>query len=67
MKFKINEDGKLEIWRKNKYVIQECPFKNYCSDKCSLFSEPEKLVDKHIKLSLCRKTIYSDNFIDERK
>ena len=70
MKFKINDLGKLEIWRKSRYQLQLCPFTRdfNCSDSCPLFGEPKER-ELEIELSLCRNNIYCRivDFVDERK
>lgn len=66
MKFRISENGQLEIWRKSKWLKQQCrPSTIPCNDYCSLFGEPEQTQDRgnggEMKsitlLKLCKRTI----------
>ena len=81
MKVKINEYGHLEIWRKDKYKDQYCPYiteqwikSSPCGDWCSLFGEPF-FFDYHaddskyeIQLRICNKLflLHLEGFTDER-
>lgn len=74
MNGKFNEDGFLYIERKNSFNLQCCPFQaeQGCGDWCPLCGEP---VGGHhtmgnienVKLSLCKKDILFDTFVDERE
>ena len=71
MKGKIDKNGKLWLWRGNKYKIQECPIHGLtynCGDWCPLFCEPEADTIEKIELDLCHSFHLFDkeNFIDER-
>lgn len=82
MKGKITKHGDFYLFRKNKYEEVFCRLAPTvgvpCSDSCALFGEPQLVcVSSHegmlekdqtrIKLSLCHKTYYFEEFIDERE
>lgn len=71
MKIKINQDGELEIFRKDKYQLAFCPY-NYkikynslepCGTWCALFGEFNPHNDS---LQICKQEIYVEEIIDER-
>lgn len=75
MKGKIDKGGFLYIERAGEYVKQFCPFSagSYdCCHWCALFGEPD-ITDPNgnqyniITLELCKKTLYFNEFTDERK
>jgi len=64
----------LEIERKGKFKIQQCPVSydsNYCCDWCPLFGEPYpyRPPSEEIKFSICQKEFYlkPDELQDERE
>jgi len=71
IKYKINEDGNLEIERKGKgFIPQYCPFaEEHCGLYCPMFGEPELVLDDLIELELCKITLVCNerDFKDERK
>lgn len=78
MKGRIDKNGILLIKRGSEYKAQACPFstEHYCGQRCALFGEPEETKQPKIpasscnpvaSLSLCKKKLYFDVFIDERK
>jgi len=48
MKFRINKDGFLEIFRGSQFSLQYCPFnrEGICGDWCPHFGEPIMEVDE---------------------
>ncbi len=74
----INKDGKLEIKRGEKLIIQNCPYDNPpatrgaadCGDWCSLFGEPRTHTfankDPAFLLKLCHRELYFEKFKDLR-
>jgi len=75
MKFKINKNGYLEIFRKNSYKIQGCPYgvNRDCGDWCPLFCEPVSLSGEHNNptfLKICNAEFdvfrWSEEMSDER-
>jgi len=78
MKGKINSNGGLEIYRKNLYKHQYCPFiielQSSCGDWCPQFGEPKDsmfLTDNEnvlrIQVVICHGRILTFNkFEDER-
>jgi hypothetical protein len=75
MKGLIDKEGYLFLYRNKKLIRQYCNFTHgiSCGHNCSLFGEPEEriqieLKEKKIKtkLELCIKTIYFEDFNDER-
>lgn len=69
MKIKITIDGKLEIWRVNRYKSQRCPYQldTACNQRCPFFGEPEKIMNEQslYSLSLCTTHLIGE-IIDER-
>jgi hypothetical protein len=75
MKIKINSNGCLEIFRKNQYKVQLCPFNTNtvnCGDWCPLFEEQDYRSDpvknEYIQFEICKKeyVLLQSEFTDER-
>jgi len=82
VKGKIDEFGRLFIYRKDKYKMQCCPYINSskfftpnmsirCGDWCPLFSEPKRIrngLKEYWKIDICNgKSLIFEEFKDERK
>jgi hypothetical protein len=69
MNGKIDANGFLRIERGGKLKTQHCPLcsdDRHCGDRCPLFGEPTAVKDNKI-LPLCgAKTLYFDDFTDDR-
>ncbi len=76
---KIDRNGRLHIERAGIMIVMSCPlhYGAYCSHHCSLFGEPEpeESYDEQeneyqptggTSLSLCKKTLVFDSFVDYR-
>ena len=74
MNGKINKNGELCIKRAEKSTKQSCPLctdNSSCGDWCALFSEPKHYRENDeiigTTLELCRKELFFEIFVDERK
>ncbi len=76
---KIDKKGMLHIDRAGIMIVMNCALNDdiYCSHQCPLFGEPEpeESFDEQeneyqptggTSLSLCKKTLVFDSFVDER-
>ena len=71
MKGKIDNAGRLHIWRGDDWKDQHCHTRaQHCSDWCPLFGEPyeQNLLLGNIALNLCiKRTLVFDSLDDQRE